>query len=173
MQWGLFKRPGMSILTTDKLGITMVQLTTEQRIFVVKTFQETKRLQATPDAFRQRFRGREPPGKKTIWANVKNYQAHGTSLNRNRGHSGRPRRARSAANIQAVRQQLVNHPRQTSARRNGVGLCHASFNRITRLDQHLHPLHIHIRHELLPADFPRRQQFCDWLLDRCQRDPRS
>ena len=80
----------------------MVQLSTEQRIFVVKTFQETKSLQATQDAFRAAFRDREPPAKKTIWANVKKYETHGTSLNRNRGHSGRRRTARSAANIDAV-----------------------------------------------------------------------
>jgi len=150
----------------------MVQLTTEQRVFLVKTFHETRSLQATQNAFQDAFRERPSPAKKTIWANVKKYETHGTSLNRNKGHSGRHRTARSAANIEAVRQQLEEHPRETSARRNGVGLSRASFNRITRLDLHFHPYRIHVRHELLPPDFPRRQRFTEWLLGRCRRDPR-
>lgn len=150
----------------------MVQLTTEQRIFVVKKFHETRSLQATQVEFREAFPDREPPAKKTIWANVRKYETYGTSLNLNKGHSGRPRTARSEANVAAVRQQLIDHPRETSARRNGVGLSPASFNRITRQDLHFHPYHIHIQHELLPADLPRRQAFCEWLLERCVRNPR-
>ena len=98
--------------------VTMVQLTAEQRIFVVMKFHETRSLQATQDAFGEAFPDREPPAKKTIWANVRKYEAHGTSLNRNKGRSGRPRTARSQENITAVRQQLIDHPQETSARRN-------------------------------------------------------
>lgn len=152
--------------------ITMVQLTPEQRIFVVKTYHETRSFQATQNVFAETFHDREPPTKKTIWSNVKKYEDHGTSLNRNREHSGRRRTARTQENIAAVRQQLAEHPAQTSARRNGVGLPPATFNRITRLDLHYHPYHMHIRHELLPGDLERRRAFCEWFLERCARNPR-
>ena len=58
---------------------------------------------------------------------------HGTSLNRNKGNSGRIETGRSEENIEAVAQQLENNP-HVSSRRNGLGLPSASFNRITRLD---------------------------------------
>ena len=80
----------------------------------------------------------------------KKHQTHGTRLNLNRGHSGRPRTARSAEVASAVR------ARDTSAGRNGIGLCPGSFSRITRLDLGLH-LHLMHRHELLSADHARRQ----------------
>ena len=61
-------------------GITMVQLTPEQRIFVVKNYRETRSFQATQNAFAATFPYRAAPTKKTIWSNVKKYQDHGTSL---------------------------------------------------------------------------------------------
>jgi len=148
----------------------MVQLTIEQRVFVVTVFHQTGSLQQTRDAFRERFPEREPPAAKTIWANVKKYRDHGTSLNRNKGNSGRRRTGRSEENIEAVRQQILEHPRDTSARRNGVGLSAATFNRITRLDLHLHPYRMHIRHQLLPADLARRLAFARWLIAHVERD---
>ncbi len=148
----------------------MVQLTTEQRTFVVTTFHQTGSLQLTCDAFRERFPEWEPPAAKTIWANVRKYQEHGTSLNRNKGNSGRRRTGRSKMNIAAVRQQVLEHPRDTSARRNGKGLPSATFNRITRLDLHQHPYRIHIRHQLMPGDFARRLVLARWLIARCEAD---
>ena len=52
-----------------------------------------------------------------------------------------------------------------SARRNGLGLTSATFNRITRLDL-FHPYQMIKRHELLPGDYQRREQFCQWLINR-------
>uniref|UniRef100_UPI00358DFE76 uncharacterized protein n=1 Tax=Myxine glutinosa TaxID=7769 RepID=UPI00358DFE76 len=148
----------------------MAQLTTEQRTFLVTTFHQTGSLQRTRDALRERFPEREPPVAKTIWANVRKYQEHGTSLNRNKGNSGRRCTGRSEMNIAAVRQQVLEHPRDTSARRNGTGLPSATFNRITRLDLHQHPYRIHIWHQLTPGDFARRLVLAGWLIARCEAD---
>ena len=137
----------------------MIQLTTEQRTFIVKTFHETGSLRITRDRFGERFPDRQSPALKTIWANVRKSSKHGTILNRNKGNSGRRRTGRSEANIEAVRQRLDEHPTGSSARRNGVGLPHATFNRIMRLDLKLNPYRMHIRHQLLPQDYARRMQF--------------
>ncbi len=123
----------------------MVQLTKEQRTFVVKTFHETGSLQRTRDRFDERFPERQPPALRTIWTSVRKFSQHGTILNRNKGNSGRRRYGRSEANIEAVRQRLEEQPTGTNARRNGV--CH--------------------RHQLLPQDYARRMQFAQWLVDRC------
>ena len=76
------------VQTVCVTGITMVQLTPEQRIFVVKNYHETRSFQATQNAFAATFPYRAAPTKKTIWSNVKKYQDHGTSLNRNRDTQG-------------------------------------------------------------------------------------
>ena len=148
----------------------MVQLTVEQRTFIIITFFQTRSLQRTRESFRGRFPDRQPPALKTIWANVRKFSQHGTTLNRNKGNSGRSRTGRSEANIEAARQRLADHPTGTSARRNGVGLPSATFNRITRLDLNMHPYRMHIRHQLLPRDYARRMQFARWLVDHYERN---
>ena len=150
----------------------MAQLTPAQRVFIITKYLQTQSLQATKDAFIDEYPHRNPPAKTTIWKNVRKFQTHGTSLNRNKGHSGRRRTGRSNENIAAVSQQLQQNPRDISARRNGLGLPSATFNRITRLDLNQHPYRIHARHELFPGDNARRLQFSRWLVDRCNRDER-
>ena len=112
----------------------MPQLTTEQRVFVVTEYARTQNSTAVQEAFRAQFPERDPPPRSTILRNFRKYQATGTSLNRNRVNSGRPRTGRSDENIQAVRHLLQQNPRNVSARRNGLGIPSATFNRITRLD---------------------------------------
>jgi hypothetical protein len=59
----------------------MVQLTVEQRTFIIKTFFQTRSLQRTRESCRGRFPDRQPPALKTIWANVRKFSQHGTTLN--------------------------------------------------------------------------------------------
>lgn len=148
----------------------MVQLTTQQRTFVVKTYHETRSFIAVQNAFRDHFPERQVPTKMTIWKNVRKYEEHGTSLNRNKGHSGHRRTGRSEEHINVVREAIEGNP-TLSTRRNDTGLPRATFNRITRLDLHLHPYHIHVQHQLLPADLARRLAFSQWFVDKCHRDP--
>ena len=102
-----------------RTSLNMVQLTTEQRTFIIKTFYETNSFQQTRVAFGERFPDRRLPEITTISANVRKFEVHGTSLNQNKGNSRRRRSGRSDINIEAVRQQLLEHPTGTSARRNG------------------------------------------------------
>ena len=98
----------------------MVQLTTEQRVFVVTQFTLIPNVTEVQNAFRIRFPDRNPPVRNTILKNVRKYQNTGTSLNRNKSNSGRRRTARNEANIAAVRQLLEETPQGVSARRNVV-----------------------------------------------------
>ena len=84
----------------------------EKRTFVVEKYFERKSCIAVQAAFRQQF-NHTPPCQKTIQQNIKKYSSHGTSLNRNKKNSGRPKRVRS---------MLENNPRNISARRNDVVL---------------------------------------------------
>ena len=146
----------------------MGQFTAEQRTFIVLHYNRTQSLAAVQNAFRERFPDRNPPTKTTILKNFRKYCNHGTSLNRNKNNSGRPRTARSPENIAAVRRLLEQNPRDMSARRNPIEISPAGFNRITRLDLGWHPYRMHVRHELLPDDYRRRLHFSEWFNQKCE-----
>ena len=147
----------------------MVQLTTDQRVFVVTNFIRTQSVTEVQNAFRVTFPDRNPPLRNTILKNVRKYQNTGTSLNRNKGNSGRRRSARSEENIAAVRELLEQDP-HVSSRRNPIAVSQPTFNRITRLDLRWHPYRMHVRQELLQNDWPRRLRFSEWFNQRCQNE---
>ena len=62
-----------------------------------------------------------PPYKATIQRNVAKYQLNDTSLNFNKGRSGRRATVRAAENIQAV-QEALEVKKHLSATRNGLGI---------------------------------------------------
>ena len=70
----------------------MVQLTTEQKVFIVTNFICTQSVTEVQNAFRIRFPDRNSPVRKTILDNV-----------RNQGNSGRRRTGRSERNAATVR----------------------------------------------------------------------
>ena len=124
------------------------QLTPAQRAFIVLRYTETNHnLDRVREEFRERF-DRDAPTKKTILNNVRKYREHGTSQNMNKGRSGRPKTARSEANIDRMRQSLINNPRQSSRRNDLPNLTKSSYNRITRLDLRFHPYKLQKRHAL-------------------------
>ena len=92
----------------------MPQLSIADRTLMVKTFYETGSLQQTRNQFRERFPERQNLALSTIWYNVRKFEQNGTSLNRNKGNSGRRRTGRSAENIQLVRNRLAERPTGTS-----------------------------------------------------------
>ena len=51
----------------------MVQLTTEQRVFIVKNYLQTQSSTAVQNAFQARFSGRNPAAPNTILRNVNKY----------------------------------------------------------------------------------------------------
>ena len=114
----------------------------------------------------QRF-NHAPSSKKTIQQNVKKYRSHGTSLNRNKENSGRRRTALSEENIERVRNMLENNLRNISARRNGMGLSAATFNRITRGELCWYPYRVKVRQQSKENDFQRSSDFSYWFLQQC------
>ena len=103
------------------LRITMVgqQFTGAERSFMVKVYYETRSPTEVQRQFGIHFPNRPVPTKPTILNNVKKYENHGTSLNRNKGNSGRPRTVRTPQNIQTVQNELTRNP-NSSARRNNL-----------------------------------------------------
>ena len=95
-----------------------------------------------------------------VWTNVtKENRETGTSHNRNKGISGRPKTARTIENIETVREVLERNPRGVSCRRNGTGISKTTFQRIVTGDLRWHPYKMTIRHQLNPDDNRRRIEF--------------
>ena len=113
----------------------MVQLTQDQRIWVCIEMARLGNAKAVQRSWLNRWPGINAPTARMIRQNFKKYSDHGTSLNRNRGNSGRPRTARSVENVARVRRSLQRSLQRNgnlSARRNGLGISRASFSRIIR-----------------------------------------
>ena len=125
-----------------------MQLTKQQRIFIVTDWFESKSLSQVAQDFSEKFPESNVPNKTTIWKNVRKYREEGTSLNLNRGRSGRKKTARSDANIAAVRMLLDENP-NVSGRRNPLQLSQVTFHRICKFDLKWHPYKIVERHQLL------------------------
>ena len=109
LQNKLLNYPRAHIINSQSLNTNMVQLTLEQRTFLVKNFFETGSLKVTRKRFAKRFPERRPLALKTIWERKlfrtfsRMFSSHSTTLNRNKGNSRRQRTGRSEANIETVR----------------------------------------------------------------------
>lgn len=66
----------------------MAQYTQEERVFMVKSYLETKSPDYVIDACRNQFLNRNVPSKFTIYRNVEKYSNEGTSLNLKREGQG-------------------------------------------------------------------------------------
>lgn len=150
----------------ERKADSKMQLTNEQRAFIVKRYFETKSYLEVQESFRQRFPDRNPPSKSTIQRNVAKYTREGTSQNLNKGHSGRLRTTRSQVNVNMVRALLEEQPRGVSCRRNPLNLPKTAFNRITRHDLKWHPYKICVVQQLSGNDMQRRIRFCEWFSQR-------
>ena len=149
------------------------QFTPQQRAFIVSEYHRNNNLNRVLQRFREEYPNTRCPCRATVYKNVRKYSVSGTSCNLNKGRSGHRRTARSAANIEAVRNAIeeaneegIPGGMRITCRRNGLGLSSATFNRITRLDLRFHPYQMIKRHQLFPGDYPRRAQFCQWLLEQ-------
>ena len=125
-------------------------------VSIVECYVRPRSYVAVQREFRGRFPDRGPPAKRTIQGNVSKCHHFEPSLNHKKGNSGRSRSARTEENTSLLRNLLQNDPRNVSARRSGLGISPASFNRITREELRWQPYRIIVRHALKQADYQRR-----------------
>ncbi|KAF2344017.1 Protein of unknown function DUF4817 [Trinorchestia longiramus] len=106
-----------------------MQLTKEQRIFIVEKHFQAKSFQQVILSFQEHFPERQPLTKMTIWRNITRYRTEETSLNLNKDRSGRKRTGRSEENVRIVQGALTENP-QISARKSELDVNKSTFNRI-------------------------------------------
>ena len=148
----------------------MVQLAKDQRVWVCEEMARIDNAHEVRWSWPNRWPGVQASTVRTILKTFRKRNDYDTSLNRNQRNSGRPRTARSAANIQNVRRSLQGNG-VTSARRRGLGLSRSSFSRIVHQKLRYHP-HVLVRHQALrPQDPALRLAFCQWFLQMSNENP--
>ena len=100
---------------------------------------QTEKYTEVRHLFQERYPERPPPNKTTIWKNVTKYLENATSLNMNKGRSGRKRTGHCQENIDIVQEALEHNPRGISCRKNGLNLPSATFNCIVSKDLNWYP----------------------------------
>ena len=129
------------------------QFSVVQRVFMVKTYTQTRSYVQTKHLFRHQFPNSCKSSKFATKWNCEKYNVHGTSLKRNKDIAGRRKTARSNKNIAVVLQELQKIRRSSSRRNNILQISLSNFHRITKCDLHWHPYRIQHRHALLLLDY--------------------
>ena len=123
-----------------------MQLTLEQRNFVVTNYLRPRSLTEVQQLFEQSFRDRGSPTKITMWKKAKRYKIERSRLNLNNDHSSRRRTERIQKNFSLLQEKLIMEL-TISARMNGLDISMSTFNRITKRDLKWHPNKMHVGKE--------------------------
>ncbi|KAF2363746.1 Transposase Tc1-like [Trinorchestia longiramus] len=132
-----------------------IQLTKEQRIFIVLEYETTKNCEQVKRVFNETFPERNSPDKKTVYCTVRKFSEHGSISNRYKGNSGRKIIRRTENNI-AIVQRAITENSITSVRRNETNLSKSTFHRILKKDIRLHPYNMQIKHDKPRTACPRK-----------------
>lgn len=125
--------------------------------------------QAAAKRYATKFPNRNKPNRRTFLAVERRCRETGYVKPRNL-NCGRKRTARTVDNEENVLEILHDNPtistRRLAAQTN---ISHSVVWRIAK-DQQLHPYHLRQVQDILPQDRGVRVQFCEWLLDRHNRN---
>ena len=86
---------------------TTPKLTTGQRVFIVTHYYERGSVDEVRRRFEEQYPAENLPSRSTVWRNVHKNKTHGTSLNRNKGNSGRKISVRTDEQIEEIRELLI------------------------------------------------------------------
>ncbi|KAF2357130.1 Protein of unknown function DUF4817 [Trinorchestia longiramus] len=87
-----------------------MQMTKEQRIFIVLEYETTKNCEQVRRAFNETFPERNLPDKKTVYRTVRKFNEQGSISNRYKGNSGRKIIQRTENNIAIVQPAITENP---------------------------------------------------------------
>ena len=139
----------------------------EHRAFVVEEFfKKSESIIATQRAFRTKYGLRSTdsvPDRKTILSWVHNFRTTSSTVGLKR--KGSTKWKRTAENIARVRESILQSP-QRSARKHAAALqiSQRTLSRILHCDLKLHPYKIAVVQELSPADWEKRRDCCNAIL---------
>ena len=150
--------------------IKMPRLTNDQRVWLCLEYARVNNACEVQRRWAERWGNLPAPTKRTVMKTYRKFVHEGTCHNLNKGRSGRRRTARTAENIELVRQSLTENG-QRSGRRNGLALSRTTFQRIVKIDIKFHPYVIIRRQKLREGDPAQRLAFCNRLVNTVARIP--
>lgn len=146
-------------------------LSIEQRGKIADFYFETHSIALTRRAYCLHFNVKNAPNRSTIWRILKKFKTERTLHNVNKGRSGRPKTVRSPENIESVRRSVRQSPKKSSRRRSQeLNVSRSSIRRILKLDLHLFPYRIQVKHKLTENDKQARVSMCEWFNDMMEED---
>ena len=95
--------PTLSNKKKSKASMLEMQLPTEQRVFVVKTYYKTSSCQEVNKTFRRTFSEKDQPPNRTKRENKKRYEIERTNLNISKRRSGRRRTVKTKETMKVVK----------------------------------------------------------------------
>ena len=145
-----------------------MQLTSEQRVFVVEQFYLT----ASPTKIKRAYfnKYRQEVSLNTINKLIIKWKDRGTILNQNKGHSGRKRSARSKENIAMIDERITESSQSLRKLSAETGLKRESIRLILKHDLKLKPYKLHMSQQLNINDQTRRVEFCLAIKNMVERN---
>ena len=144
--------------------------TTEQKVFCVKKYYETKSFKTVQARFRRQFDFHHYPNKSEIFKIVRNFEAYGTVEDRRKAAqspAGAPITVRTPENVDRVRHSVGRSPSKSLRRRSQqLGISCSSVRCILISDLKLYPYRIQVRHLLTQADKDKRVAMCRWFVQK-------
>ena len=142
------------------------RLTTEERVFLIKTFYKTDNKSETCRRFQEKF-GRAV--KRDTIANLI-YRFEITGSCEDLARCGRPKSVCNSGNRQIVEDGFMSSPRKSTRRASKeLGISQTSIVRLLH-DVHLKPYRPHLLHSLNEDDYDRRVEFSQIFQQLCNED---
>lgn len=145
-----------------------MQLSSEQRVFIVEQFYLT----ASPTKIKRAYftKYRQEVSLNTINKWIIKWKDRGTIRNQNKGHSGRQRTARSEENIARIGARITESSQSLRKLAAETGLKRESVRRILKNDLKLKSYKLHMSQQLIINDQTRRLEFCLAIKNMVERN---
>ena len=141
--------------------------TLEERVFIVRTYWKTESIKSCQQQFLEKFGGRHPPSKSSIWALSKELETKGALLDEHTGG----RQKMSEEMIQNVKDRLLASPKKSLRRLSQEsGLSRSTCQRAAKKAK-LHVYRISVVHKLKEPDQVKRVAYCRWFHTLLKENP--
>ena len=135
---------------------------------IVEFYFATNSIVLTQRHFKSHFHVKTAPSRNTILSITEKFIREGSVSNLNSSFSGRKRSARTSERVEEVKERISQDPRKSSRRLSQeVGCSVSTVRRILREDLGLFPYKIWTRQKLSAKDMEAREDFCRWVIRRC------
>ena len=146
-----------------------MQFSVEERTFILEIYLKSKSYKVTKEEFAKKCTSRNPPTNRTIRLLYNKFKETGSVKSKLRV---RTRPTLNTELLTGIQNDLNQNPnlskRRIAANKNiSLGSAHMGVRKILKL----HPYKVQVFYELISTDFPKRINYCQWLLNAINDNP--